>query len=73
MSPALSSFVILRRSEAETGGPLVILRPIEDRTGGGAEGDLFRYDAERSDGRGRFALSRAAGSPGLRRKRLAGG
>ena len=61
MSLALSSFVILRRSEAETGGPR------------GAEGDLFRYDAERSDGRGRFALSRAAGSPGLRRKRLAGG
>ena len=55
----------------QTGGGFVILRPIEDRTGGGAEGDLFRQDVSSRRVRDRFALSRAAASPGL--AALAGG
>ena len=48
-------FVILRRSAAETGGP------------SGAKGDLFRQDVGSVGMRDSFALSRAAGFPGLRR------
>jgi len=52
---------------SETGGPLVILRPIEDRTGEAPKAICstppFPHPA-----RDRVAPSRAAGSPGLRRE-----
>jgi hypothetical protein len=56
------AIVILRRGEAETGGP------------SGAEGDLFRQAISTRSAPDSFALTRAAGSSGLRRlRRLAEG
>jgi hypothetical protein len=49
------AIVILRRGEAETGGP------------SGAEGDLFRQAVANGGAPDRVALSRAPGSSGLRR------
>ena len=53
MIPCLSSS---SGERSETGGP------------SGAEGDLFGQDVGSIGVRNRFALSRAAGSPGLRRE-----
>ena len=59
---APAAFVIIRRGEAETGGPIPILQPGSARTGGGArERDTATSTTTRKSPTLRFG---AAGSPG---------